>query len=36
MRMATYNIWNSENGPPHRNKYIVTEIKTINADVIRL
>lgn len=36
MRIATYNIWNSENGMPHRNKYIVTEIKMINADVICL
>ena len=29
MKIATYNIWNSENGMPHRSKYIVDEIKDI-------
>ena len=36
MKIATYNIWNSESGMPYRIKYIVNEIKLINADVICL
>lgn len=36
MKIATYNIWNSENGMPYRSKYIVDEIKKIKADVICL
>ena len=36
MKIATYNIWNSENGMPHRSKYIITEIQKIEADVICL
>lgn len=36
LKIATYNIWNSESGMPYRIKYIVNEIKLINADVICL
>ena len=36
MKIATYNIWNSESGMPYRIKYIVNEIKLINADVLCL
>lgn len=36
MKIATYNIWNSESGMPYRIKYIVNEIKLINADVVCL
>ena len=36
MKLATYNIWNSENGMPHRWKYIVNEIQKINANVVCL
>lgn len=36
MKIATYNIWNSESGMPYRIKYIVNETKLIYADVICL
>ena len=36
LKIATYNIWNSESGMPYRIKYIVNEIKLINADMICL
>lgn len=36
MKIATYNIWNSENGMPRRRKYIIDEIQVIDADVIGL
>lgn len=36
MKIATYNIWNSESGMPYRIKYIVNEIKLIYADVLCL
>lgn len=36
MKIATYNIWNSENGMPYRSKYIVDEIAKIRADVLCL
>lgn len=36
MKIATYNIWNSEAGMPYRSKYIVNEIQKIEADVICL
>ena len=36
MRVATYNIWNSENGMPYRSKYIISEIQKIKADVLCL
>lgn len=36
MKIATYNIWNSESGMPYRSKYIVNEIQKIKADVVCL
>ena len=36
MKIATYNIWNSEDGMPYRGEYIITEIQKIEADVICL
>lgn len=36
MKIATYNIWNSENGMPYRSEYIVEEITKIKADVLCL
>ena len=36
MKIATYNIWNSENGMPYRGEYIVDEIAKINADILCL
>ena len=36
MKIATYNIWNSENGMSYRNKYIMSEIQKINVDVVCL
>lgn len=36
MKIATYNIWNSEAGMPIRNKYIMEEIQKCKADVICL
>lgn len=36
MRIATYNLWNSESGMPVREQYIIDEIRNINADVICL
>lgn len=36
MKIATYNIWNSECGMPYRSKYTVQEIQKIKADVICL
>lgn len=36
MKIATYNIWNSENGMPYRSKYIISEIQEMKADVICL
>lgn len=36
MKIATYNIWNSENGMPYRTNYIIEEIRKIKADVICL
>lgn len=36
MRIATYNIWNSEQGMPYRNNYIIAEIRKAKADVICL
>lgn len=34
--LATYNIWNSSEGMPVREKYIIDEIRKINSDVICL
>ncbi|BCN30746.1 endonuclease/exonuclease/phosphatase family protein [Anaeromicropila herbilytica] len=36
MRIATYNIWNSESGVPARNEYLINEIKKTSADIICL
>ena len=36
MKIATYNVWNSESGMPYRSNYIVNEIKKIKADVMCL
>lgn len=36
MRIATYNIWNSKEGMPHRKKHVVEEIRKLNADIICL
>ena len=36
MRIATYNLWNSESGMPDREQYIVDEIMNVDADVICL
>lgn len=36
MKIATYNIWNSDEGMPYRSKYIVNEIQNVKADIICL
>ena len=36
MRIATYNIWNSSRGMPHRKKQIINEIDNTKADIIGL
>lgn len=36
MRIATYNIWNSESGMPQRNQCLINEIKKEAADIICL
>lgn len=36
MRIATYNIWNSQDGMPYREKHIIEEIKKLSADVLCL
>lgn len=36
MRIATYNVWNSEQGMPFRNKYIIKELRKVKADVVCL
>ena len=36
MRIATYNVWNSERGMPVREKYLINEIRNVKADVICL
>ena len=36
MRLATYNVWNSKEGMPQREKYIIDEIANINAEIICL
>lgn len=36
MKIATYNIWNSDRGMPLRMQQIIDEIKTVNADVFCL
>ena len=32
--LATYNIWNSDEGMPYRMECILQELQKINADVI--
>lgn len=36
MRIATYNVWNSEAGMPQREAYIINEILHIKADLVCL
>lgn len=36
MKVATYNIWNSDRGMPLREQQIIDEIKALNADIICL
>lgn len=36
MKIATYNIWNSENGMPYRENHIIDEILKVKADIICL
>ena len=36
MKIATFNIWNSDRGMPSREQQIIDEIKTVNADIICL
>lgn len=36
MRIATYNVWNSEDGMPQRETYIINEILSIKADIVCL
>ncbi len=36
MRIATYNIWNTDVGMPERMQSILTQIKLVNADILCL
>jgi len=36
MKIATYNIWNSDEGMPHRKNQIIEEINSLQADVLAL
>lgn len=36
MKIATFNIWNSDRGMPLREQQIINEIKSVNSDVICL
>lgn len=36
MKIATYNIWNSDHGMPEREQQIIDQIKSLDADVIAL
>ncbi len=36
MKIATYNIWNSESGMPYRENHIIDEILKVKADIICL
>lgn len=36
MKIAAYNIWNSESGMPYRLQYIIDEILNISADILCL
>ena len=36
MRIATYNIWNTDKAVSERKSAILTEIKKVNADIVCL
>ncbi len=36
MKIATYNIWNSQEGMPYRKRHLIEEIDKINADIVCL
>ena len=36
MKIATYNVWNSDTGMPEREHQIIGEINALDADVIVL
>lgn len=36
MKIATFNIWNSDRGMPLREKQIFSEIQSVNSDLICL
>lgn len=36
MKLATYNIWNTDRGMPRREKYIIREIEAVSPDVVAL
>lgn len=36
MRIVTYNIWNSQDGMPYREKHIIEEIVKLSADIVCL
>lgn len=36
MRIATYNIWNSQDGMPYRKRHLIEEIDKIHADIVCL
>lgn len=36
MKIATYNVWNSDTGMPEREKQIIDEIRALDADVVAL
>ena len=36
MRIATYNIWDSDSGMPMRFQHLIDEIKNVDADIMCL
>lgn len=36
MKIATYNVWNSDTGMPERENQIIDEINALDADIIAL
>ncbi len=36
MRIASYNLWNADEGMPIRAQQLVTEIQTVQADILCL
>lgn len=36
MRIATYNLWNSEQGMPERSRHLLLEIRKADADILCL